>query len=150
MKTLLLLLLLSISARAEDVNVTIAWDKNPEPDIAYYNIRFGTQTGAYTRSVRADGSTVTIALPKDVMHFAVVHAVNTSGMESQPSIELAFQVYRPGEGKVPSAPVGLRKPVNLNASLEMSRDLKVWAVVFSQAYTGVDASAFWRVCLAEN
>lgn len=128
MKTLLFLAL-ALTLRAQDVNVTLAWNANPEPDIAKYVLKIGTAAGAYPYVTDVSGITKTVALPKDTLHFAIVCAVNTSGLESPPSAVLVFQVFAPGQGKVPSQPVGLSKPAALQASLETSTDLIAWQVV---------------------
>jgi hypothetical protein len=148
MRTILFFLFLTVNVLAQEtVDVRLAWDPNPEPDVSEYRLYVGVAHGTYTPFVPVAGLTKTVSLPKDVLHFAVVTAVNTSGLESLPSTELAFQVFKTGEGKVPSAPVGLRKNGPLQVSLEQSNDLKVWQTLYAKT---VEATLqdFFRVKLS--
>lgn len=145
--TLFLLILLSAFARAEDVSVTLAWDANPEPDLMEYRLYIGTAHELYAAPVIVRGATQqTVLLPSGTLHYAVVTAVNTSGLESLPSAELVFQVYRAGEGKAPSAPVNLRKVAGL--TVETSQDLRVWSVLHSQLVEASELNQFFRLVLS--
>ncbi len=130
--TLAILLFLSVSAFAQTVNVTFTWDRNPEPDVYDYVLKIGTAPGVYTTIAPVTGDIKkTVALPINTLHYVVVCAVNSSGLTSLPSNERAFQVFTPGNGKVPTPPVGIAKPPALQARLEMSTDLKsgIWQTV---------------------
>lgn len=126
LKTLLFLLLAPLLAFGVDINITLAWDANKERDLDHYVLSIGTAVGTWPYVTSVKGLTKTIALQKDVMYVAILTAVNTSQLESPPSEVLWFQVFAPGEGKVPSAPTGLSKPAGLQASIEISKDLIVW------------------------
>lgn len=147
MKTLLLLFALAISAFAENANVTLSWPANPEPDVSEYRLYVGTAKGVYGAPVTVEGTSKTLALLKDTIHYAVVAAVNTSGIEGAKSPELAFQVFKPGEGKAPSAPVGIKKSTALQAVIERSEDLKAWAVVHTQSMDETATAVFYRLSL---
>lgn len=148
MKILLAFLLLAVAAIAQEtVNVTLTWDANIEPDLAGYRLYVGTSSQTYGPAIIVDGTVKTIALPKDTLHYAVVKAVNTSGLESGPSNELAFQVFRAGEGKAPSAPTNLRKPGPLQVSIEQSSDLMLWASIHTQMVPTHTESMFYRLTL---
>lgn len=137
------------SVLAEDRTVSFTWDANPEPDIDYYNLYVGTFVGVYPIKVKVYGITKDVDLPVGVLHYAVVTAVNTSGLESEPSNLLVFQVFRPGEGVAPTPPVGLRKTAQVTIVVEKSDDLKVWSVELSKAVP-VATSRFYRMTIAAN
>lgn len=148
MRTILFFLFLTVNVLAQEtVDVRLAWDPNPEPDVSGYRLYVGTAHGDYSPFVPVIGIAKTLSLPKDVLHFAVVTAVNTSGLESLPSTELAFQVFKPQEGNAPSAPVGLRKNGPLQVSLEQSSDLKVWQSLYTQTVQST-LQDFFRVKLS--
>ena len=74
--------------------VTLAWDPNPEPDIAGYVLHYGTNSGLYDNAV-AVGNVTTSTVPglKDgTTYYFSVTALNTSGLESPPSDEVAYTV----------------------------------------------------------
>lgn len=151
MKPLFAFLCLAVSAFAQEtVNVTLAWDANLEPDVSEYRLYVGTGSQTYGPAIPVSGTTKTIALPKDVMHFATVTAVNTSGLESPKSSELVFQVFRAGEGKVPSAPTNLRKPGPLQVSIEQSSDLQLWAEIHTQEILSHLPDTFYRLTLTSK
>lgn len=73
-------------------SVTLAWDANPEPDIAGYRVSYGTTSGIYTQQIDV-GNTTNAAisdLAGNETYFFVVTAYNTAGLESLPSNELSF------------------------------------------------------------
>lgn len=145
MKAILLFLTLCASTLAENVNVTLAWDANPEPDMSEYRLYVGTAHEIYAQPIVVKATQQTVSLPAGTLHYAIVTAVNTSGMESLPSAELVFQVYREGEGKAPSAPVNMRKVAGL--TVEVSNDLRVWAVLHSQLLEATEPNQFFRLVL---
>ena len=149
MKTFLILLFLTVSLTAQEmVNVTLAWDQNPEPDISHYRLYVGTSSGVYGPSIPVGETTKTLSLPKNVLHFAVVTAVNTSGLESPGSKELCFQVFTTGEGKAPSQPVGLKKTGSISISIEKSEDLQIWHPIHNQIEVVTNQNTFFRLALA--
>jgi len=149
MKYLILLLFPLFALGQELVNVTLSWDANLEPDVSGYKLYVGTSSQNYSAPIPVTGITKTLSLPKDTLHFAVVTAVNTSGLESTVSSELCFQVFRAGEGKIPSAPTGLHKAGGLSVSLEKSSDLKIWQTIYRENVIA-SVSEFYRVQLVSQ
>ena len=85
------------------LQVTLAWNANPESDIAGYRLYFGTESGI--RSTMVDVGNVTtspLGLPAAGTYFAVVTAYNTFGLESLPSSEITLTV--PGAPSDVTAP----------------------------------------------
>jgi hypothetical protein len=87
-------LLLAASGTAFAIPVTLAWDRNAEPDVAGYRVSYGTASGVYTATVDAgDAVTVSIdGLTRGATYYFVVRAVSDSGLVSGPSNEVAFTV----------------------------------------------------------
>src|SRR4051812_16593763 len=85
------LLILAIVTCASSVratnSVTLAWDPNPEPDIAGYILYYGVASGIYTNSINVGHVTTnTISgLVEATTYFFVVTAYDTAGLESDPS-----------------------------------------------------------------
>jgi hypothetical protein len=152
---LLLFLILSYCAgwvRAQDQQlypVTLKWDPNSDGDVTDYRLYLGQAHGFYGPAIEVKGATqFTIMLPKAVLHYAVVSAVNTSGVEGLPCAdELVFQVGPQAEIKAPSPPVNLRKVAMGTLSIETSRDLQVWSTVYSEL-VNLDSSKFFRLSLS--
>lgn len=104
----LILLLFALPVLADDL--TFAWYKNPEPDVIGYRLKFGSETGVYTRTVNCgDVTSFTAAMDWSVANkegterFVVVTAYNAAGLESPPSNELDLG------GQEPSAPQSPRR-----------------------------------------
>jgi hypothetical protein len=74
--------------------VTLAWDPNPESDIAGYRVHWGVGSGQYSYS--QDVGTETIAtienLDRGVTFYFAVTAYNTAQLESEFSDEVSFAV----------------------------------------------------------
>ena len=98
----LLVAFASTTAKAEDAvvvdsddpnatitSVTLAWDRNSEPDIAGYNVYYGYISGDYTRLVTIIRPTAVIAVKgsKRTVYFAAT-AYNANGDESDFSEEV--------------------------------------------------------------
>jgi hypothetical protein len=80
--------------------VSLAWNANPEPDIAGYKVHFGTQSGTYSDVIDVRGATAT-ALPQMLMgttYYLAVSAYNTAGQEGPRSAEFSVTAA------VPSSP----------------------------------------------
>jgi hypothetical protein len=74
-------------------NVTLAWDRNSEPDIAGYYLYYGTATGNYATSTNAGNATnVAVNLVPGTTYFFAVTAFNTAGQESDYSTEISYTV----------------------------------------------------------
>lgn len=82
----------AIPARAAAVNLTLAWDPVPEPNIAGYQVFYGTASKTYTQQIDAGNSTtVTIANLDDTgTYFFAVVAYNLAGAQSEPSNEIMY------------------------------------------------------------
>ena len=93
--------------------VTLAWDANPEPDIAGYRLHYGTESGVFPQMVDVGNVTTSVlTLPKGGTYYAVVTAYNTASLESLPSNEVAFSTPPPG------APTGLRVTVTVQVEIQ--------------------------------
>lgn len=73
--------------------ITLAWNQNPEPDIAGYELNYGTTSGSYNTTVNSGVNTsVSVSgLSEGVTYFFAVIAYNSAGMRSQPSSEVSYQ-----------------------------------------------------------
>jgi hypothetical protein len=69
-------------------NVTLVWDRNPESDIAGYNVYYGRASGDYTRLETVADPTATIMVRGTRTVYFAVTAYNTSGVESTLSEEV--------------------------------------------------------------
>jgi hypothetical protein len=66
------------------------WNAAPEPDLAFYRLRYGTASGVYdTQRTFAAGSTAALinGLQDGVVYYLVLEAQNTSGLVSAPTAE---------------------------------------------------------------
>ncbi len=74
--------------------VTIAWDRNPETNIAGYRVSYGTVSGAYTTTVdvgnRLDWQIR--GVEDGQKYYFVVRAINTAGAVSPPSTEISVNI----------------------------------------------------------
>jgi hypothetical protein len=81
-------------------SVSLAWNANPEPDVAGYKVHFGAQSGVYTNVIDVRGATST-SLPQLLMgstYYMAVSAYNSAGQEGPRSAEFALAAA------VPSSP----------------------------------------------
>ena len=132
LRALAIATLLATAARGDVV--TMAWDPNPESDIAGYRLHFGSQSGSYTRtfdcgnvarfSVEIDFD-LTLRIGAD--RFSVVTAYNTAGLESFPSNEVDLG------GERPSPPQGPRVVMSPGvASFYWDLQAGIWDVYVSE------------------
>ena len=92
---LLLLAILSLLVPAAHAGqVTVAWDANPEPEVAGYKIYYGTSPGSYTASLDAgDATSILISgLQDGATYFFSAVAYDTSHNESGFSNEITYAV----------------------------------------------------------
>lgn len=90
MKFLICLFLFLASIANASMNVTLAWDPNPEPDIASYTIYYGTNSRTYFASTNVGNvtcATVKGLDPSQIYYFALT-AWTASGLESDFSEEV--------------------------------------------------------------
>ena len=79
------------SVLAQTQNLNLAWNANPETDIASYYVHVGTSSGNYNLAVTpVPANQLTFAFPATpgVRYYFAVKAVNTAGMWSPPSAEV--------------------------------------------------------------
>ncbi|MBI1178175.1 hypothetical protein GC207_12140 [bacterium] len=83
---------LAASAFATPDRVTVAWDPNPEPDIAGYNVYYGVVGSGVTNKVSPGTATQqqVISLKPQTQYWFYVTAFNTAGLESDPSQVLNY------------------------------------------------------------
>ena len=82
--------------------VSLAWNANPESDVAGYKVHFGTQSGVYTEVLDV-GRVTQATLPQLFMgstYYLAVSAYNSTGLESPRSAEFSLTAA------VPPPPVG--------------------------------------------
>src|SRR5690349_21646306 len=74
------------------LGVTLAWDRNSEPDIAGYILHSGTNSGVYLNTVNVRNVTTNMVsgLTPGVTYYFAVTAYNTSGLESDFSNEISY------------------------------------------------------------
>ncbi len=78
-------------------SVVLSWDRNPEPDIAGYRVRYGQTSGNLDESCDTRGPSTEIPvsglLPGETYYFAV-RAYNRRGVEGPLSNEISYAVPR--------------------------------------------------------
>jgi hypothetical protein len=79
---------------ASAATVTLAWDKNPEPNLAGYKVHYGTSTGNYDYSVDVGNYTsCTISgLQEGTTYYFAATAYDSNNFESNLSEELAYMI----------------------------------------------------------
>lgn len=76
-----------------ELQVNLAWDANPEPDIEGYRIHYGTGSGIYAEALDVGNVTTSpLMVPEPGTYFAVVTAYNSAGLESLPSNEITISL----------------------------------------------------------
>ena len=75
-------------------NVSLAWDRSSEQDIAGYRLHIGTASGVYTHHLDAGNNTSTTvtSLPPGDTFFFTVTAYNSNNAESGYSNEVSYSV----------------------------------------------------------
>jgi len=97
-------------------SVTLAWDPNPEPDIAGYILYYGTASGVYSSSVTmTNAATCSVSnLLAGVTYFFAVTAYDAAGLQRDPSNEISYTV------PAPSGAPSLDPIPNLTVSVDAS------------------------------
>jgi hypothetical protein len=92
--TLLFVILSLLVPAAHAGEVTVAWDPNPEAEVAGYKIYFGTTPGSYTVSMNAGNITsmVISGLEAGMTYYFAAVAYDSSGNESGFSNEISYVV----------------------------------------------------------
>jgi hypothetical protein len=80
------------TAQATPDRVTVAWDPNPETDIAGYNVYYGIVNSGVTNKVSPGKTTQqqVISLRAQTQYWFYVTAFNAAGLESDPSQVLSY------------------------------------------------------------
>lgn len=90
---------LAVAWGAEVPRLTLAWNRNPEPDVVGYRLYYGFAPREYvwTNDVPGQATTATVALPLGgvTYHFAVT-AYNDQGIESEYSDEIVHEAPTDG------------------------------------------------------
>ncbi len=113
--------------------VQLAWDANPEPDIAGYRVHYGVSPGVYTESEDVGTSTTAnvTGLDVDTTYYFVVTAYNTAALVSLPS-----------NGVSTMTSDTLAPLVNLTTGTQTVTGEFSVAVDFSEPVTGLDLGDF--------
>ena len=108
MKTLIMCLAMLFATAALADELTFAWDQNPEPGVIGYRLKFGAESGVYTRTVNVgDATTSTEAIDWSVENregterYVVVTAYSNNGLESPPSNEIDLGAPAPSAPQSP-------------------------------------------------
>lgn len=73
--------------------VKLAWDPNPETDIACYRVHCGIRPGNYETTLETNETTVAVSdLVKGRAYYFMVQAINSRGLASAPSNEISYLV----------------------------------------------------------
>jgi fibronectin type 3 domain-containing protein len=77
---------------AHGASVTLAWDPNPETDLAGYRVYYGTASRSYSQTNSAGNVTTNVVggLATGITYYFAVTAYNTSGLESDFSNEVNY------------------------------------------------------------
>ncbi len=85
---------MTVSSPPSAMNATLAWNAVTDPSLGGYNIRVGTASGLYTRTIPVGNVTsyTVDSLTKGTTYFFVVTSYNSAG-ESPPSNEVSSSIY---------------------------------------------------------
>jgi hypothetical protein len=133
---IMIALLLSSSARA--ATITLQWDRNPEPDVVGYVIRYGTQSGMYTTEVNVGNQishTLNLTPATTTTYYFVVQAYNAYGRSTN-----SAQVSTTVTATAPSRGVMVVDRPGAGSILPSDLFLSGWSIdLASTSGTGVDA-----------
>lgn len=81
----------AVSAAAQTISVTVAWNANTEPDVTGYVVSWGPRSGYYNASADAGNNTqyTVTGLDPDQRYYFVVQAYNADRLFSLPSVEVS-------------------------------------------------------------
>lgn len=129
----------TVARAAQSQNVSLAWDASPDTNVAGYAVYYGTTSGSHPTRVDVGKSTTTIipGLIDGSNYFFVVTAYDATGLESEPSNEIASMLpgnlltLLPGKS---TDPLHIRFPVTASHSYELQASDKVggaWTTVWT-------------------
>ena len=83
--------------------LTLAWDPNPETDIAGYIVHYGTQSGVHTSQIDVGNQTqfIVSGLTDGQQYYFAVQAYNTAGTRSPLSLEVSGVAPAGSTGSTP-------------------------------------------------
>ena len=92
-----LFLFFSSPTDTHSAQVTLAWNPNPEPDIAGYKIHYGTSSGSYTSHVDVGNHTTSTVsgLQDATKYYFAATTYNNGGLESSYSAEVVYNPPAP-------------------------------------------------------
>lgn len=92
----ILLTLWCLAYMALAADVTLAWDANPETDIAGYELSYGVEAGKHTSTTPTTATQYTLPdMAEGQTYFFVVRAKNQAGQLSPPSTEITYTIPKP-------------------------------------------------------
>jgi len=106
------LCLFSLSPSVGAAGVNLAWNPNPEPDIAGYQLSYGTSSGSRPNTVNTTGAAASVSgLVDGQTYYFAVRAINTAGQQSASSSEISYLVpVSPTQTPPPPPPSALQIP----------------------------------------
>jgi hypothetical protein len=124
--------LFSSSASAADIR--LAWDPNPETDIAGYVVLYGTSSGTLTNKVDVGlvTDTTLTALADGTPYYVAVQAYNAAGTFSNPSAEVMY---------VTPSPTPVLTAVDLYGRMDFVWQNQSTGMVASWEMSGVNAAS---------
>ena len=102
-----LFFLISMIDSASAATRTIRWSPNLEPDIAGYQLFWGSQSGNYDNSVTVSSSACfsLSGLSEERTYYIAIMAYDWSGQYSDRSEEISFNIHSSGGGAAQTVPV---------------------------------------------
>jgi hypothetical protein len=93
-----------LAGHLQAVNVTLAWDDSPSPNIAGYRLYSGFHSGVYTQAIEVglNRSTVVFNLTPGRTYFFAVTGYNAASQESAPSNEISYTPPSPSPTAIPT------------------------------------------------
>src|SRR5262245_3534719 len=89
--------LVGFPAKSFATSLTASWNPNPEPNVAGYQLMYGTASGAYTTVIDVgDATSYSFSVTGGVTYYFVLQAYNTAGVYSPYSAEVSLMVPLPG------------------------------------------------------
>jgi hypothetical protein len=143
---LALLLFLCLGARGAQ-SVSLAWNTNPDPGIAGYNVYYGTSSGQYSSKLGSGtNTTATITgLKEGTTNYFAVTAYNAAGFEGPRSAEIHFivpgvLVMTPRTNRTAAASLKFPVASGHNYAVQATQDFKTWTTIST---TGLMSSNQW-------
>lgn len=129
--------IISIASAANPApsSVTLAWDPSPDPAVTGYRVHYGVVVGQYTNSLAVGNATATTVagLVNGVTYYFAITAYDASGVQSQFSNEISYQVAF-SQLRISALPgqevrLTVAGQVGHSYDIEATQDFTTWAVV---------------------